>query len=172
MEMKIVTGPLAMAVPGWGLEGPGVTGVASGDGGGRPEVLLAQLLAGASVSGVRTLLLPLDRDTDPVWGCLVQLLAGGDRKAAGQALRHLPMAVHSAGTGGDKLAGAGLVYAPAVTGRELRQMRDRTQAPILVPSEGGTDEVIRVCGEVLVLDSTGREIPVAFDPSGPVYRAA
>lgn len=172
MKMKIVTGPIAMALPGWCLEGPGVTGIVAGDGSGRPEVLTAQLIAGAAVSGVRTLLLPVDRENDPVWMHLVQLLAGGDRKAAGQALRHLPMAVHTAGTGMDKLAGAGLVYAPAVTGRELRQMKEKTQAPVLVPSEDGANEVIRVCGDTVSLDSIGCEIPVMLDLGGLMYRAA
>lgn len=172
MEMKIVTGPIAMAVPGWGLEGPGVTGVVADDQSGRPDVLTAQIVAGAAVSNVRVLMLLADRDRDLVWCHLVQLLSGGDRKAAAQALRHLPIAVHSGGTGMDKLPGAGLVYAPGLSGRELIRMKDQTQAPILTDSENGADEVIRARGGSVTLDSLGREIPVRLGIGDLMYRAA
>jgi len=169
--MKISTGPVALARPGWGFEDGRTYGFVADCG--RPDALIAQVLAGAAVSGARTLmLLPGMREEDPVWACLVQLMSGGDRRAMAQALGSVPLSVHTAGSGKERLAGAHLVYAPGLQPRELKALRVQSGAPFLIMQEEGADEKIIVGGDIIALDGEGIEIPVAFDQRGPMYLPA
>lgn len=178
--MKICSGPLALARPGWGLEDNSVTSLVPDDAGGRPDVLAAQILCGAAFSGARVLmLLPGTRDEDPVWQAVGAFLAGGDRKLAATALRGLPIRMYACGNGRDRSDSANLVYAPGLTAHELLTLREQTSAPILMLGEGLEGQsaghsvrFIRVSGDILLIDSEGVEVPVVYDPSGPVYRPA
>lgn len=178
--MKIVMGPITLARPGWGLEKNRVATLVSNDAGGRPDVLAAQILCGAALQGARVLmLLPVARECDETWKVMVTLLADGSAKSAAQAMSCLPISMHTHGTGWDKASRADLVYAPGLTARELRRLGAQTEAPILVvgkefdhESPSRPVEVVRVGGDTLLLDSEGVEIPVVYDPSGPIYRPA
>lgn len=62
---------------------------------------------------------------------------------------------------------------------EIDQVAGNTSAPVLtltdLESEIATrisHEVIRVAGDTISVDSEGFEVPVLYDPSGPVYRPA
>lgn len=177
----ITAGPITNARPGWGLKKGAVTSLVTNDAGGRPEVLAAQMLCGAAMSGARVLmLLPHERDSDSVWQTMITLLAGGDRRNAGQTLRHLPIALHAHGMGWDKIGGADLVYAPGLSSRELRRIDIQASPPMLVVGKdfdhtsalNFPSETIRVGGDCLVVDSEGFEVPVVYDASGPIYRPA
>lgn len=178
--MKIVMGPITLARPGWGLERGSVTTLVSNDAGGRPDVLAAQILCGAALQGVRVLmLLPLSREKDEAWRAMMTLLADDSVKSAARAMRNLPITMHTCGTGWDKAAKADLVYAPGIGTQDLRRLRSQTEAAILAlgegidrQSSGRPVEIVRVGGTTLLLDSEGVEIPVVYDPSGPIYRPA
>jgi hypothetical protein len=176
--MKIVMGPITRVRPGWGLDEGKMAVLVTNDSGGRPEVLAAQILFGAAMQGARVLmLLPLDRETDGTWEAMINLMADGNAKSAAQALRSLPISLHACGTGWEKVGRADLVFAPGLNSQEMRRLSARTEAPILAvgsefdcQSPNRTVEVIRVGGDTLLLDSEGFEIPVVYDPSGPIYR--
>lgn len=178
--MRVSTGPIAMAVPGWGLKEGAITSVVDNDGGGRADVLVAQMLCGAAVSGIKVLvLLPGLRGDDPAWKVVGELLGGGSAKAAAQALKQVKLLMYTSGLGREHVGKAELVYAPGLSRAEIGRVTDNTAAPVLTLTdlEGETAkrlsaEVIRVGGDTIVLDSEGIEIPVVFDPSGPVYRPA
>lgn len=178
--MKISAGPIALAKPGWGLKEGSVTAFVSTDAGGHPEVLTAQILCGAASSRKRVLLLlPAGRDEDPVWRTLVTMLTIDDHKSAASALRKLPILLHAWGTGRDRSDSAELVYAPGLSTRELRGLRSKTKAPILLTGKEFDEksalvpvELIRVGKETLAVDAEGFEVSVVYDPSGPIYRPA
>lgn len=178
--MKVSTGPIALARPGWGLEEGSITALVSNDAGGRPEVLAAQIICGAAVSGVRVLvLLPWSREEDSTWDCVVKLLSGGDREAAARSISTLPLVVFAGGAGQATASKAELVYAPGLSARDLRRLASTTRAPILTVGELDDEtarryahKVIHVGGDALVVDGEGFEVPVVFDPTGPVYRQA
>lgn len=178
--MLVSTGPIAIARPGWGLKEGTIVSLVSNDSGGRPEVLTAQIIVGAAISGVKTLvLLPGLRSDDPVWSVVGELLGGGNAKAAAQEMRHLKLVMYTSGTGREHVGKAELVYAPGLSLAELMRLSDETVAPILtltdLESETAkrlSNEVIRVAGDTITLDAEGFEVPVVFDPSGPVYRVA
>lgn len=178
--MKIVMGPITLARPEWGLEKGSVVTLVSNDAGGRPDVLAAQILCGAALQGARVLmLLPLSREKDEAWHAMMTLLADGTSKSAAQAMKYLPITMHTCGTGWDKAAQADLVYAPGIGARELRRLSSQTEAAILAvgkevdrQSSSRPVEIVRVGGNTLLLDSEGFEIPVVYDPSGPIYRPA
>lgn len=180
-EMKITAGFISQVRPGWGLQTGTVTSLMAIDADGHPEVLAAQMICNAAISGVKVLmLLPARRDDDDVWGSVVRLLAGNDSKSAGQELGNLPLAMHTFGTGWDRSGGAQLVYAPKVSGRQLRRFEGPDAPAILVVGQNLDDrspfrvrnETIRVSGDALVVDGEGFEVPVVYDPSGPLYRPA
>ncbi|MFE0472402.1 hypothetical protein ACFW2V_12380 [Streptomyces sp. NPDC058947] len=179
-EMKIVMGPLTRARPEWGLEKGGLATLVADGPEGRPEVLAAQILFGVAMQGTRVLmLLPVTREVDETWKAMVSLMADGDTKSAAQAMRSLPISMHTCGTGWEKIGRADLIYAPGLNAQEMRRLSSRTDASILaVGSEFGRQssnrpvEVIRVGGSAILIDSKGVEIPVVYDPSGPIYRPA
>ena len=178
--MLVSTGPIAIARPGWGLKEGTIVSLVSNDSGGRPEVLAAQILVGAAISGVKTLvLLPGLRSDDPVWSVVGELLGGGNAKAAAQEMRHLKLVMYASGTGREHVGKAELVYAPGLQPGELERIINDTTAPVLTLTDLDSEvalkragEVIRVGGGVIALDSEGFEVPVVYDPSGPVYRPA
>lgn len=176
--MLVPAGPLACMFKGWGLENRSITSVIAENSEGRPDVLCAQMVCAAAISGVKVLvLLSGGRGDDPGWQAIGQLLGGGDRRIAADILRELPLLMHASGTGKDRAGEAELVYAPGFRMGELEQIRDSTSAAILTLSEAEGDvpgqqgvEVLRVGGEFIILDSKGFEAPVVYDPTGPVYR--
>lgn len=178
-EMLVSTGPIALARPGWGLKGNTITSVVSNGAEGHPEVLCAQILLGAAASGLRVLaLLPGMRDDEPTWAAIGDML-GGDGKAAARELRQMRLVMYSSGTGREYASKAELVYAPGLQPGELERLINDTTAPVLTLTDLDSEvtlkrsgEVIRVGGGVIALDSEGFEVPVVFDPSGPVYRPA
>lgn len=173
--MKISTGPLRSAIPNWGLAEGTTTAFVSGDSNGRPDVLIAQIICGAAMSGVKTLmLLPTSRQDDDVWARMLQLLSGGNGKMAAQAMGHMPIVLHAESTGRDRVGDAELVYAPGLTHRQLNALRPLTGAPFITTEETPptVTDVIRVGGDILKIDSTGIEVPVLYDPGGPMYRPA
>lgn len=178
--MRIATGPIALACPGWGLDRGTVTALAPDGEDGRPDVLAAQILISAAQAGSRVLmLLPGDRSTDRTWSAMISMLADGDHRAAGREMGRLPIAMHSWGTGWDKAQSAELVYAPGLSVRDVRRLKDLTDAPIILlgkaldgESSNRPAEIIRVSGEQLSLPGRGFAIPVVYDPSGPIYRPA
>jgi hypothetical protein len=179
-EMLVSTGPIALARPGWGLKEGTIVSLVSNDSGGRPDVLCAQMLAGAAISGVKTLVLLNGlRTDDDVWKAIGDILGGGNPKAAAQEMRHMKLVMYASGTGREHVGKAELVYAPGLNPTELSRLSDETTAPILTLSDLESEvvkrlssEVIRVGGDAIVLDAEGFEVPVVFDPSGPVYRVA
>lgn len=178
--MLVSTGPIALARPGWGLKENTITAVVANDGNGRPEVLCAQIMIGAAASGVKVLaLLPGMRSDEPVWAMIGRLLGDGDPKAAARELRQVPLVAYASGTGREHVGKADLVYAPGLQPGELENLIGATSAPVLTLTDLDSEvalkragEVIRVGGDTIVLDSEGFEIPVVYDPSGPVYRPA
>lgn len=178
--MLVSTGPIAIARPGWGLKEGTIVSLVSDDSGGRPEVLCAQMIAGAAISGVKTLvLLPGLRSDDSVWSVVGELLGGGNAKAAAQEMRRLRLVMYASGTGREHVGKAELVYAPGLNPAELGRLSDETTAPILTLADLESEtvkrmssEIIRVAGDTITLDAEGFEIPVVYDPSGPVYRPA
>lgn len=178
--MHVSTGPIALARPGWGLKPGSVTSVVSNDSGGRPDVLCAQILCGAAIGGVRTLvLLPGMRDDEPVWKLIGELIGGGDAKVVAREMRQMKLVMYASGTGRQYAAKAELVYAPGLRPGELEQITSETMAPVLTLTDlddtvglKKSAEVIRVGGDHIALDSEGFEFPVVYDPSGPVYRPA
>jgi len=179
-EMKIVMGPLTLACPGWGLEGSRVTTLVAKGTEGRPDVLAAQILCGAALQGARVvMLLPAAREQDETWKMMIAQLADGNAKSAVQAMMGLSISMYTCGAGWDRAERADLVYAPGLSARELRQLDQKTKAPILVigkdfdrESSNRPVEKIRVGKDTLLIDSEGVEIPVVYDPSGPIYRPA
>ncbi|MCP9209642.1 hypothetical protein [Streptomyces cucumeris] len=157
-----------------------MTALVADGSGGHPDVLAAQVICGAAVSGARVLmLLPQARDDDEVWRRMITLLADGDPRSAARALGHLPISLHTSGTGWDRVRGAELIYTPGVQIRELRRLRDQTNAPILVTNKGidrqsvnCSIEILRVSDDAVLLDSEGVKVSVVYDPSGPIYRPA
>jgi len=178
--MLVSTGPLALARPGWGLKGNTITAVVSNDAEGHPEVLCAQMLVGAAVSGVKVLaLLPGMRSDEPTWEAVGRLLGDGSAKAAAQAMRQMKLVMYASGTGREHAGKAELVYAPGLQPGELERIVGDTSAPVLTLTDLDSEvalkragEVIRVGGDSIVIDSEGFEVPVVYDPSGPVYRPA
>lgn len=178
--MMVSTGPIALARPGWGLKENTITAVVSNDAQGHPEVLCAQMLLGAAISGVKVLaLLPGMRSDEPVWEKVGHLLGGGDPKAAAREMRQMRLVMYASGTGREHAGKAELVYAPGLQPGELERLLDDTTAPVLTLTDVDAEialkranEVIRVGGDTIVLDGEGFEIPVVYDPSGPVYRPA
>lgn len=178
--MLVSTGPIALARPGWHLKPGSVTSIVADDSGGRPDVLAAQIICGAAVSGVKVLvLLPWDRREDSVWSVVVELVAAGSEEAAARAISSMPLLMYSGGTGKQYVGKAGLVYAPGLGPRELQELSEKTAAPVLTFTDLESEvalrtsaEVIRVCRDAIVLDGEGVEVPVEYDPSGPVYRPA
>lgn len=168
--MTVRTGPLALALPDWGLEAGRVTGfVATG---GNPEILVAQMLLGAAVASVRTLvLLPGPRDRDPVWRRVAALLSDGGEREAARALAHIPLQVYAMGAGRELLGSADLVYAAGLTGRELEGFRAQTSAALVTVGQDGADEVVEVGAERLTVSSIGATVPVALDLGGSIYLA-
>lgn len=178
--MLVSTGPIALARPGWGLKNDTITSVVANDSGGYPEVLCAQMLCGAAVSGVKVLvLLPGLRGDDPVWTTVGQLLGGGDTRVAAREMKQMRLVMYASGTGREHVGKAELVYAPGLTPMEIDQVAGNTSAPILTLTDLESEiakrishEVIRVAGDTISVDSEGFEVPVLYDPSGPVYRPA
>lgn len=178
--MNVGIGLISQACPGWGLEENTITSLVAQDAGGHPDVLAGQMICGAAMAGMRVLmLLPGPRDKDEVWAMLVTLLGDGDAKAAGKTLCRLPIVVCAMKTGRDRIGQADLVYAPGLSARELRDLETQTTAPILVTgpgvddsSDGRSSQVIRVGSDTLLIEGGGFEVPVVYDPSGPMYRAA
>ena len=91
----------------------------------------------------------------------------------------MKLVMYASGTGREHVGKAELVYAPGLNPTELSRLSDETTAPILTLSDLESEvvkrlssEVIRVGGDAIVLDAEGFEVPVVFDPSGPVYRVA
>jgi hypothetical protein len=178
--MKISTGPIAFARRGWGLAEKTITSVVSNDGEGHPDVLCAQMLCGAATSGVKTLVLLAGLRTDDlVWQRVGQMLGGGDAKAAAQGLRLMPLRMYASGTGQEHVNKAGLVYVSGLRLKDLQRLSGNTTAPILTLTDiesdsaaEGSTQVIRVSGDAISIDAEGFEVPVTYDPSGPVYRPA
>jgi len=178
--MLVSTGPIALARPGWGLKEGTVVSLVPNNSSGRPDVLCAQMLLGAAISGVKTLaLLNGLRSDDEVWNAVGDLLGGGNAKAAAREMRNIRLVMYSSGTGREHVGKAELVYAPGLNPTELSRLSDETTAPILTLADLESEtvkrlsgEVIRVGGDAIVLDAEGFEVPVVFDPSGPVYRPA
>lgn len=179
--MKISVGPVGAVRPDWGLRDGSLVSFVGNDGDGHPEVLAAQTLCGAAMAGlVVVVLLPGARNEDSVWQAVVTLLGNGDARSAGQALSLLSLQVHSFKTGWDSVRCAHFVYAPGLSALELRRLRElNPSAPIVVgctefdvTSAIGPVEVVRIGGDALVIDSEGFEVPVVYDPSGPIYRPA
>lgn len=178
--MRVSTGPIAIVRRDWELKPGAITSVVSNDGGGRPEVLCAQMLCGAAISGIKTLvLLPGMRTDDPVWQTVGQLIGGGDAKTAARELRLMKMVMYASGTGREHVGKAELVYAPGLRSGELERISGETMAPVLTMADPDDPvtlrkaaEVIRVGGDTISLDSEGFEFSVVFDPSGPVYSPA
>lgn len=177
--MRVSMGPIALARPGWEMKPGSVTSVVANDSGGRPDVLCAQMLCGAAISGIKTLvLLPGLRTDEPVWQLIGELIGGGDAKLAAREMRQMRLVMYASGTGKEYAGRAELVYAPGLRPGELERITSETMAPVLTLTD--TDdaalkksaEVIRVGGDTIVLDSEGFEFPVVYDPSGPVYRVA
>lgn len=178
--MRVSTGPIALARPGWALRPDSITSFVANDSGGHPDVLCAQMLAGAAVSGVKTLvLLPGLRTDEPVWQIIGTLIGGGDPRTAATELRLIPMRMYASGTGREYADKAELVYAPGLRPGELEHITGGTSAPVLTLTDLDDEitveksaEVIRVGGDTIALDSEGFEFSVMYDPSGPVYRPA
>lgn len=178
--MLVSTGPISLLRPGWGLKENTITSVVANDSGGYPEVLCAQMLCGAAISGVKVLvLLPGLRGDDPVWTVVGQLLGGGDARTAARELKQMRLVMYASGTGREHVGKAELVYAPGLSPMEIDQVASNTSAPVLtltdLESEIATrisHEVIRVAGDTISVDSEGFEVPVVYDPSGPLYRVA
>lgn len=178
--MNVGIGFLGQACPGWELEENTITSLVAQDAGGHPDVLAGQMICGAAMTGVRVLmLLPGPRDEDGVWTRLVTLLGDGDAKEAGKILCRLPIVVCAMKTGRDRIGQADLVYAPGLSARALRDLGEQTTAPILVTgpgvddsSDGRSSQVIQVGSDTLLVEDGGFEVPVVYDPSGPMYRPA
>jgi hypothetical protein len=178
--MNVPAGPISLARPGWGLEEGSVTSLMADGASGHPDVLAAQIIFNAASSGMRVvLLLPGARGEDAVWPKLVHMLAGGDEQAAAKELLDMPVQMHLWGTGHDGCDRAHLVYAPGLSSRPLRRLGRSTNAPILVVGEdidGGAIKrparVVHVGATALRVGAEGFEIPVVYDPSGPMYRPA
>lgn len=178
--MKVPAGPISLARPGWGLEENSVTSLMTNDADGHPDVLAAQIICNAASSGMKvTMLLPGPRERDEVWLKLIDMLGGGDRRTAAEELLGMSLLTHNEGSGREGSDRANLVYAPGLSTRALRHLGEMTNAPILVVGEehdGGSimrpAGVIHVGGDVLAVDAEGFEIPVVYDPSGPIYRPA
>lgn len=176
--MIVSAGPLALARRGWGLKGGVITSVVAEQNGGRPEVFCAQTICGAAFSGVKVLvLLSGDRGNDPVWQAIGDLLGGGDRREAAASLRRIPLLMHSSGTGWDRIGEADLVYIANLQAADVRRALDGVTAAVLTlnDAEDGTAkfeaaETIRVGSDFIALDAEGGEVPMEFDPTGPVYR--
>lgn len=178
--MTVPVGIITLKRPDWGLRKQTVTSVVANDSGGRPDVLCAQILCGVAFSGLRVLvLLPGGRGEDPVWQAVGKYLGGGDKKAAAELMAQVPMVMYASGTGREFAAKADLVYAPGLKAPELRNLMNITDAPILTLADFDDEvtvrlaqEVIRVGGDSIAVDSEGFELQVTYDPSGPVYRVA
>lgn len=178
--MRISVGPIALARPGWGIEQNSVVSFVANDALGHPDVLCAQMLCAAAVSGIKTLvLLPGLRTDEPVWQRVVELIGGGDDRAAAQGLRLIPLRMYAAGTGREHVGKAELVYAPGLRPGELERISNGMTAPLLTLTDlddpitlKKATEIIRVGGDTIALDSEGFEVPVVYDPSGPVYSPA
>lgn len=178
--MKVPAGPITLARPEWGLAENSVTSLMTNGNDGHPDVLAAQIICNAASSDMRvTMLLPGAREDDGVWLKLIDMLAGGDRRVAAEELRGMSLLTHNWGTGREGSDRANLVYAPGLSIRALRHLGEMTNAPILVVGEefdGGSITrsagVIHVGGDVLAVNAEGFEIPVVYDPSGPIYRPA
>lgn len=178
--MHVSTGPIALARPGWGLKPNSITSVVSNDDGGHPDVLCAQILCGAAISDIKTLvLLPGMRTDEPVWQRIGELIGGGDPQKVARELRLIKMIMYTSGTGRQHVGKAELVYAPGLRSGELEQIASETTAPVLTLTDMDDTitlkkaaEVIRVGGDTITLDSEGFEFPVVYDPSGPLYRVA
>lgn len=178
--MRISMGPIALVRPGWEIKQNSIVSFVANDDGGRPDVLCAQMLCAAAVSGIKTLvLLPGMRTDEPVWKCVVQMIGGGDDKAAAQGMRLIPLRMYAAGTGREHVGRAELVYAPGLRPGELERISESTTAPILTLTDlddpitlKKATEIIRVGGDTIALDSEGFEFSVVYDPSGPVYSPA
>lgn len=177
--MMITAGPISLTRPGWGLRAGTVTSLVTGGEGGRPEVLAAQMICNAAISGVRVLmLLPYQRGDDDVWEAMISLLADGDQVSAIRTLSRLPLTMHTCGRGQENVGHAQLVYAPNLSGRQVRQFDAQTNPATLVVNQDfggksplhGHNEVVRVGADVLVVGEEGFEVPVVYDPSGPMYR--
>jgi hypothetical protein len=177
--MKIVMGPVMLAPPDWGLnEGDMVILTPDGEDG-RPEVLAAQILYGTAFAGGRVvMLLPGRREEDQTWQVMTVMLSDGTAKSAAQAMGSLSIQVYACKAGWGRTAQADLVFAPGLTGLEMRRLSEQTRAPIL--TVGGEyrsskrPEIIRVGNEALLFESKkgNYEIPVVYDPNGPIYRPA
>jgi hypothetical protein len=178
--MVITAGPITLARPGWGLKRGTVTSFVASGSDGRPEVLAAQVLCSAAVSGAKVLmLLPNQRCDDDVVHVMMDILAAGDRKAASQTLRELTLTIHTCGLGWEKVGRADLVYAPGLSVRDLRRLDPAATPPMLVVGrdfDGRSacvpGNVVRVGGDILVVDNERFEVPVVYDGSGPIYRPA
>lgn len=178
--MVVSVGPIALARPGWGLKESAVTSLVPNDSGGRPDVLCAQMLLNAAICGMKVLvLLPGLRSDDEVWSSVGQILGAGDGRVAAREMRHLRLVMYASGTGREHVNKAELVYAPGLSPSELSRLTRETTAPILTLADLESEtakrlssEVIRVGGDTIVYDAEGFEVPVVFDPSGPVYRPA
>lgn len=185
--MKIMAGPISLVKPGWGLDRGTVTSLVANDSGGHPEVLAAQVICNAALSGVRVLmLLPRERDRDDVWKAIVGLLTDRDENSAdggisvGDVLRNASLKVLTHGLGWDEVDQAELVYAPELSVRQARQFVEHKTPAILVcgtrfggePPLHVRSSVIQVGGDALVIESEGIKVPVEYDPSGPIYRPA
>jgi hypothetical protein len=178
--MRISVGPIALARPGWEIEQNSLVSFVAADGLGHPDVLCAQMLCAAAVSGIKTLvLLPGMRTDEPVWKRVVELIGGGNDKAAAQGMRLIPFRMYAVGTGREHAGKAELVYAPGLRSSELEKISESTTAPILTLTDlddpiavRKATEIIRVGGDTITLDSEGFEVPVVYDPSGPVYSPA
>ncbi len=178
--MRISVGPIALARPGWEIKQDSLVSFVANDGGGRPDVLCAQMLCAAAVSGIKTLvLLPGLRTDEPVWQVINELIGGGDSKKAAQGMRLIPLRMYTSGTGREHVGKAELVYAPGLRSGELERIFNDTAAPVLTLTDlddtitlKKATEVIRVGGDTIALDREGFEVPVVYDPSGPVYSPA
>lgn len=176
--MMMPVGPLACAHKGWGLKGGTITSAIAENHEGRPEVLCAQMVCAAAISGVKVLvLLSGDRGDDPAWQAIGKLLGGGDRRTAADMLRELPLLMYASGTGRDRVGEAELVYAPGLRMGDLEEIQTNTKAAILTLSESEGEvpghqevEVLCVGGDFVMLDAEGYELPMTYDPTGPVYR--
>lgn len=178
--MSVPVGIITLKRPDWGLKKQTVTSVVANDGGGRPDVLCAQMLCGVAFSGLRVLvLLPGGRGEDPVWQAVGRFLGGNDKKVAAELLSKVPMVMYASGTGREFADRADLVYASGLKATEMRNLMNITDAPILTLADLEDEvtvrfahDVIRVGGDSIAVDGEGFEFPVVYDPSGPVYRPA
>lgn len=168
------TGPIALVRPDWGLEKGTTTSVVADGDDGRPEVLIAQMLCGATAGGARAVMLTArGLDDDPVWAALRDLLAGEDAhdgRRVAEILSRIPLTAYRWGAGWDLLGGAQLVYAAGLSARDMRRLRAVATAPVVTSATGSVDEVIRVGEGVIAVERAGFRVPVAYDPGGPMYR--